>query len=206
MELGGRGSLRVAECIRAATKTTTARLIKPEHSHGPGDRKTRETSLSAGPSPALCDVVRDAGVLLRPRVQTHQTCPARRRFARSRVLHHHIRGTARQQARGDDQGQVLHGCPLPPCSRIGLTACAAHARSVDDCILGCALASMIVTLYIRRVLPLAAPLEGPCFTVGPTSGRLVARPRYLVGATNPHPVPGRAPPCRRSGWSGPAPE
>ena len=65
--------------------------------------RTREASFRAGSSPSLGDVVGDAGVLLRPRVQAPQARPARHRVTRSRVLHRHISGTAGQHARGDDQ-------------------------------------------------------------------------------------------------------
>ena len=43
-----------------------------------------------------------------------------------------------------------------------------------------------------------------CVSVAPTADRWVEWPRHPVGSTSPHPGPGRALPCRRSGWPGPA--
>jgi hypothetical protein len=44
----------------------------------------------------------------------------------------------------------------------------------------------------------------PRVNVAPPADRRVASPRRPVGSTSPHPGPGRALPCRRSGWPGPA--
>jgi hypothetical protein len=56
----------------------------------------------------------------------------------------------------------------------------------------------------RRGAPTPA-FRLPCVSVAPTADRWVASPQHPVGSTSPRPGPGRARPCRRSGWPGPAP-
>jgi hypothetical protein len=56
----------------------------------------------------------------------------------------------------------------------------------------------------RRALPRPSLSTPPRSPVRPPANRRVAPLRGPSGSTSPHPAPGRALRCRRSGWPGPA--
>ena len=155
-------------------------------------------SFWAGSSPSLGDVVGDAGVLLRPWVQPPQGRSARRCVTRSRVVHRHIGRTTGQQTGDDDQCQVSQSSPPPTRIRTQLPTPGTWVPLAP--MLRCAPRRMTVSPLGRRRFRWP-----PRVNVAPPADRRVASPRCPVGSTSPHPGPGRARPCRRSGWPGPAP-
>ena len=157
----------------------------------------RAASFWAGSSPSLGDVVGDAGVLLRPWVQPPQGRSARRCVTRSRVLHRHIGRTTGQQTGDDDQCQVSQSSPPPTRIRTQLPTPGTWVPLAP--MLRCAPRCMTVSPLGRRRFRWP-----PRVNVAPPADRRVASPRRPVGSTSPHPGPGRALPCRRSGWPGPA--